>query len=88
MPLAVVKSRLALVDVRSAIDVAAASAGRFSPDRVAVCRRPVAAGDLIFTGTPAGIGWARDPKVVLRPGDRLVTHAEVIGEMTITFTAA
>jgi 2-keto-4-pentenoate hydratase/2-oxohepta-3-ene-1,7-dioic acid hydratase in catechol pathway len=32
-------------------------------------------------------GWARDPKVVLRPGDRLVTHAEVIGEMTITFTA-
>jgi 2-keto-4-pentenoate hydratase/2-oxohepta-3-ene-1,7-dioic acid hydratase in catechol pathway len=45
-------------------------------------------GDLIFTGTPAGIGWARDPKVVLRPGDRLVTHAEVIGEMTITFTAA
>ena len=45
-------------------------------------------GDLIFTGTPAGIGWTRDPKVVLRPGDRLVTHAEVIGEMTTTFTAA
>ncbi|MCL2585563.1 MAG: fumarylacetoacetate hydrolase family protein [Streptosporangiales bacterium] len=44
-------------------------------------------GDLIFTGTPAGIGWARDPKVVLRPGDRLVTHAEVIGELTTTFTA-
>ena len=38
-------------------------------------------------GTPSGIGWARDPKVVLRPGDRLVTP-EVIGEMTITFTAA
>jgi len=48
---------------------------------------PLLPGDLIFTGTPAGIGWARDPKVVLRPGDRLVTHAEVIGEMTITFTA-
>ncbi len=45
-------------------------------------------GDLIFTGTPAGIGWARDPKVLLRPGDRLVTHAEVIGELTTTFTAA
>jgi len=43
---------------------------------------------LVFTGTPAGIGWARDPKVTLRPGDRLVTHAEVIGEMTTTFTAA
>ena len=49
---------------------------------------PLLPGDLIFTGTPAGIGWARDPKVVLRPGDRLVTHADVIGEMTITFTAA
>jgi 2,4-diketo-3-deoxy-L-fuconate hydrolase len=49
---------------------------------------PLLAGDLIFTGTPAGIGWARDPRVVLRPGDRLVTYAEVIGEMTTTFTAA
>jgi 2,4-diketo-3-deoxy-L-fuconate hydrolase len=49
---------------------------------------PLLPGDLIFTGTPSGIGWARDPKVVLRPGDRLVTHAEVIGEMTTTFTAA
>lgn len=45
-------------------------------------------GDLIFTGTPAGIGWARDPKVLLRPEDRLTTHAEVIGELTTTFTAA
>ncbi len=35
-----------------------------------------------------GIGWTRDLKVVLRPGDRLVTHADVIGEMTTTFTAA
>jgi 2-keto-4-pentenoate hydratase/2-oxohepta-3-ene-1,7-dioic acid hydratase in catechol pathway len=48
---------------------------------------PLLPGDLIFTGTPAGIGWARDPRVVLRPGDRLITHAEVIGEMTTTFTA-
>ena len=39
-------------------------------------------------GPPSGIGGARDPKVLLRPGDRLVTHAEVIGEMTTTFTAA
>ncbi len=45
-------------------------------------------GDLIFTGTPAGIGWARDPKVLLRPGDRLTTHGEGIGELTTTFTAA
>ena len=47
---------------------------------------PLLPGDLIFTGTPAGIGWARDPKIVLHDGDRLVTHAEVIGEMTTTFT--
>jgi 2,4-diketo-3-deoxy-L-fuconate hydrolase len=46
---------------------------------------PLLPGDLIFTGTPAGIGWARDPKVVLRPGDRLSTYAEVIGEITTTF---
>jgi 2,4-didehydro-3-deoxy-L-rhamnonate hydrolase len=48
---------------------------------------PLLPGDLIFTGTPAGIGWARDPKVALKPGDRLTTYAEVIGEMTTTFTA-
>ena len=48
---------------------------------------PLLPGDLIFTGTPAGIGWARDPRVVLRPGDHLITQAEVIGEMTTTFTA-
>lgn len=49
---------------------------------------PLLPGDLIFTGTPAGIGWARDPRVVLAPGDILTTHAEVIGEMTSTFTAS
>jgi len=49
---------------------------------------PLLPGDLIFTGTPAGIGWARDPQVVLKPGDTLITHAEVIGEMTTTFTTA
>src|SRR5271154_1037976 len=48
---------------------------------------PLLPGDLIFTGTPAGIGWAPAPRVVLRPGDRLITYAEVIGEMTTTFTA-
>lgn len=48
---------------------------------------PLLPGDLIFTGTPAGIGWARDPKVTLGPGDELTTHAETIGKMTTTFTA-
>lgn len=47
---------------------------------------PLMPGDLIFTGTPAGIGWARDPRVVLQPGDVLTTQAEGIGEMTTTFS--
>ncbi|HZZ13412.1 MAG TPA: fumarylacetoacetate hydrolase family protein [Paraburkholderia sp.] len=27
------------------------------------------AGDIIVTGTPAGIGWAREPKLLMKPGD-------------------
>jgi 2-keto-4-pentenoate hydratase/2-oxohepta-3-ene-1,7-dioic acid hydratase in catechol pathway len=34
-------------------------------------------GDLILTGTPPGVGWARDPKVSLAPGD--VVEVEVGG---------
>lgn len=49
---------------------------------------PLLPGDLIFTGTPAGVGWTRDPKVLLRPESRLTTSADVIGEFTTTFTSA
>lgn len=42
---------------------------------------PLLPGDVIFTGTPSGIGWARNPKVLLRPGDELVTTIEHIGLM-------
>jgi 2,4-didehydro-3-deoxy-L-rhamnonate hydrolase len=38
-------------------------------------------GDLIFTGTPAGIGSRREPKEFLGAGDVLVTHADAIGTM-------
>lgn len=34
-------------------------------------------GDLIFTGTPSGVGFARDPQVFLKPGD--VTEVEIGG---------
>jgi len=37
------------------------------------------AGDLIFTGTPSGVGMARGR--FLAPGEELVTGAEVIGEL-------
>ncbi len=36
-------------------------------------------GDLIATGTPAGVGHARDPKVYLMPGQRVVTEIEHLG---------
>jgi 2-keto-4-pentenoate hydratase/2-oxohepta-3-ene-1,7-dioic acid hydratase in catechol pathway len=34
-------------------------------------------GDLIFTGTPAGVGMGRDPQVWLKPGD--VVEVEIQG---------
>lgn len=48
---------------------------------------PLLPGDVIFTGTPAGIGWARDPKVLLRPGDELTTTGATIGTMRNRFVA-
>jgi 2-keto-4-pentenoate hydratase/2-oxohepta-3-ene-1,7-dioic acid hydratase in catechol pathway len=42
-------------------------------------------GDLIFTGTPAGVGNARTPRRFLRPGDELVSSIEGLGEMRQTF---
>jgi 2-keto-4-pentenoate hydratase/2-oxohepta-3-ene-1,7-dioic acid hydratase in catechol pathway len=48
---------------------------------------PLWPGDVIFTGTPSGIGWSRTPKRLLAPGDELVTFAEGIGEMRNHFVA-
>jgi 2-keto-4-pentenoate hydratase/2-oxohepta-3-ene-1,7-dioic acid hydratase in catechol pathway len=36
-------------------------------------------GDLIFTGTPAGVGMARTPQVFLKPGDVVEVEIERIG---------
>jgi 2-keto-4-pentenoate hydratase/2-oxohepta-3-ene-1,7-dioic acid hydratase in catechol pathway len=36
-------------------------------------------GDLIFTGTPPGVGMARDPQVWLQPGDRVEVEIEGLG---------
>lgn len=49
---------------------------------------PLRPGDVIFTGTPAGIGWARDPKRLLTRGDDLITYVEGIGSMHNHFTAS
>jgi 2,4-diketo-3-deoxy-L-fuconate hydrolase len=38
-------------------------------------------GDLIATGTPAGVGFARTPPVFLKPGDVIACAIEGIGEI-------
>src|SRR3954464_1394250 len=38
-------------------------------------------GDLILTGTPSGVGWARDPKVALQPGDVVECEVERVGAL-------
>jgi 2-keto-4-pentenoate hydratase/2-oxohepta-3-ene-1,7-dioic acid hydratase in catechol pathway len=45
-------------------------------------------GDVIFTGTPSGIGAARTPPRFLSPGDVLVSTIEGIGSITTTLTGA
>jgi 2,4-didehydro-3-deoxy-L-rhamnonate hydrolase len=44
-------------------------------------------GDIIFTGTPAGVGMGRDPQRWLAPGDDLVSYVEGIGELRQRFVA-
>jgi 2-keto-4-pentenoate hydratase/2-oxohepta-3-ene-1,7-dioic acid hydratase in catechol pathway len=39
-------------------------------------------GDLILTGTPAGVGYAREPRISLRPGDVVEVSVEGVGSVT------
>jgi 2-keto-4-pentenoate hydratase/2-oxohepta-3-ene-1,7-dioic acid hydratase in catechol pathway len=39
-------------------------------------------GDIIATGTPAGVGFKRDPVVRLKPGDLMETEIEGVGKLT------
>lgn len=39
------------------------------------------AGDIIVSGTPAGIGWARDPKLIMRDGDVCEVSVEKLGTL-------
>jgi len=48
---------------------------------------PLEPGDVIFTGTPAGVGAARDPRRFLREGDHLVSTIAGIGELSQHFVA-
>ena len=40
------------------------------------------AGDLILTGTPAGVGVFRDPQRLLQPGDTVTIQIDGLGELT------
>ena len=44
-------------------------------------------GDIIFSGTPSGIGNRRTPQRFIRPDDVLVSEIEGIGTLTTRFTA-
>jgi acylpyruvate hydrolase len=44
-------------------------------------------GDLIFTGTPDGVGAARTPPVFIQDGQVVTTRIEGLGEMVNTFVA-
>ena len=46
---------------------------------------PLMPGDLIFTGTPAGVGYARKPPRFLHPGDVLTSTIEGIGDLVTRF---
>jgi 2-keto-4-pentenoate hydratase/2-oxohepta-3-ene-1,7-dioic acid hydratase in catechol pathway len=46
------------------------------------------AGDLIFTGTPAGVGMSAQPPRFLRDGDALETTIHGIGSLRQSFAAA
>ena len=39
-------------------------------------------GDIISTGTPAGVGVFRDKQIFLKPGDEVKLHIQSIGELT------
>ncbi|CAL9646199.1 fumarylacetoacetate hydrolase family protein [Streptomyces sp. enrichment culture] len=46
---------------------------------------PLLPGDVLFTGTPAGVGFGRTPQRRLAPGDELVSSVSGIGELRQRF---
>ena len=50
-------------------------------------RLPLLPGDILFTGTPSGVGMGRTPRVFLAPGDELVSYIAGIGELRQRFVS-
>jgi acylpyruvate hydrolase len=48
---------------------------------------PLVPGDVVLTGTPSGVGYRRDPQVLLRDGDRVVVEIERVGRLENTVAA-
>ncbi len=48
---------------------------------------PLLPGDLIFTGTPGGVGNRRTPQRFLQPGETLVSTLDGVGELRQTFVS-
>lgn len=44
-------------------------------------------GDVLLTGTPGGVGFRRDPKVLLAPGDETVVEISGLGTLSNRFVA-
>jgi 2-keto-4-pentenoate hydratase/2-oxohepta-3-ene-1,7-dioic acid hydratase in catechol pathway len=45
-------------------------------------------GDLILTGTPPGVGWAREPKLSMQDGDVVEVEVEGVGVLSNPVVAA
>jgi len=41
-------------------------------------------GDIISTGTPSGVGMARDPRIWLQDGDELIVSSPQLGDLRTT----
>jgi acylpyruvate hydrolase len=42
---------------------------------------PLVPGDVVLTGTPEGVGYRREPPVLLKDGDRVVVEIENVGRL-------
>ena len=42
---------------------------------------PLVPGDVVLTGTPSGVGYRREPKVLLDDGDRVAVEIERVGRL-------
>lgn len=53
------------------------------PELIAFCSQAftLEPGDVIATGTPSGVGWFRDPKILLHDGDEVTIEIEGIGRL-------